>query len=222
MWQRHRVMIAGVVLVFSALLVGAQGLAPAAAPRVNGSDEAKTTRHPASRPAEAASQNERSSAGVRQRSTTTRPTRPPTTRSTTRPATRPASSRPAAEGPPVVIAYYFHRTLRCPTCLHIEATAKQVIQDRFAGELDAGLLRVESVDIQKQGNEHFAEDYELGSPSLVLVRMVNGQRASWKNCAKVWELDQTEAAFAEYVQGEVAGMLSGQSATASQPAAPDK
>lgn len=218
MRQRHRAMIAGVAGVFSALLVGVQGVGSVAALRVHGASEAGTARAPASRPAPAGRQNVRSSAGVRQRPTTTRPARKPS-RPTTRPATRPASSQPVAEGPPVVVAYYFHRTLRCPSCLHIEATATQVIQDRFAGELDAGLLRVESVDIQKNGNEHFADDYELGAPSLVLVRMVNGQRESWKNCERVWELHRNEPAFAEYVEGELRSMLSGRTTMATQPAA---
>lgn len=119
----------------------------------------------------------------------------------------------------MVIAYYFHRTLRCGSCLHIEATAAQVIQDRFAGELDAGLLRLESVDIQKRGNEHFADDYELSAPSMVLVRKVDGRQASWTKCEKVWELHQNEAAFAKHVEGELRSMLSGQTTTATQPAA---
>src|ERR1017187_332924 len=39
-----------------------------------------------------------------------------------------------------VIAYYFHGTVRCETCLKIEKQAKEAIERRFQTELDAQRL----------------------------------------------------------------------------------
>jgi hypothetical protein len=146
--------------------------------------------------------------------------RAPATRPAVAPATQPAASRPAAEGKTEVVACYFHRTLRCPSCLHIEATAKKVIERRFGSELKKGLLRWEAVDMQKAGNEHFATDFKLDAPSLVLVKTVNGRQASWKNCDKVWDLHKDEPAFEKYVQSEISKMLTGKDPAAARPARP--
>lgn len=203
MCRRHRFTVMGLALVYSLLLIGSEQLGAAGESNGKTGAEATAGEPQAGRP----SRTGKNGGRVQQRS------------STTKPASRPAASRPAAQAKSEVVAYYFHRTLRCPSCVHIETTAKQAIENRFATELKASRLRWESVDMQKQGNEHFVTDYRLGAPSLVLVKKVNGRELAWSNCEKVWALHRDEPAFAKYVQDEVAGMLSGGTATATRPAA---
>lgn len=108
---------------------------------------------------------------------------------------------------PEVVAFYFHRTLRCHSCLEIEEWAKQAIESHFSGELAGGLIEWRPINIEEAGNEHFEKDYELTTQSLVLVRMKNGQPAEWKILQEVWELLGDHARFTQYVQTEMSAYL---------------
>jgi hypothetical protein len=122
------------------------------------------------------------------------------------------SSAPSGESSVVsassdVVAFYFHRTARCHTCLQIEEWARLTIEGRFAGELAGGLIQWRSVNIEEPGNEHFEKDYELTTQSLVLVRIKYGRPAQWKNLKSVWELSGDYGRFTEYVETEVSSFL---------------
>lgn len=142
-------------------------------------------------------------------------TRPADRRSmaTSRPSTRPAATRPAQvttrPSADKVIAYYFHRKLRCPTCLRIEELSKQAVKSAFSGELELGTVEWRPVNIEQKGNEHFEKDYKLQFQSLVLVRMVNGKQVGWQNMEKVWDLVANPSEFVNYVQEGVRGSLYG-------------
>ena len=120
------------------------------------------------------------------------------------------ASSPVATSPELV-AFYFHRTIRCHSCLQIEEWAKQAIESRFANEIANGLVEWRAINIQEPGNEHFEKDYELTAQSLVLVRMKGGRPAEWKNLKAVWELLGDYGRFTEYVQTEVSSFLGGAS-----------
>jgi hypothetical protein len=124
---------------------------------------------------------------------------------------QPSGESSAFATSPEVVAFYFHRTLRCPTCLQIEEWAKQAIEMHFAGELGGGLIEWRPINIEESGNEHFEKDYELTAQSLVLVRMRDGKPAEWKNLKSVWELVDDYGGFTEYVRMELASFLRGAS-----------
>jgi len=117
--------------------------------------------------------------------------------------------RPAADSTAPSIAarqvtvYYFHRTARCPTCLKIEALAKQEVETSFAAELKHGDMRFASINVEEAGNEHFIKDYELVSQALVLVDYRGGVQQRWKNLDAIWDLVDYEEDFARYVRDEV-------------------
>jgi hypothetical protein len=121
---------------------------------------------------------------------------------------RAAASQPA-EPAHRFIAYYFHRTIRCPTCLSIEKQSREAIESAYAGELHEGRLKWHAINIEEPGNEHFALDFELQSQSLVLVEMKGAQVARWKLLPKVWELVEDPNGFQQYVVTEVAVFLAG-------------
>lgn len=108
-----------------------------------------------------------------------------------------------------VIAYYFHRSMRCPTCLSIEQQSREAIELTYNGELSAGTLEWHAVNIEEPGNEHFEKDFDLQSQSLVLVEMTGKQVARWKLLPRVWELVENPYGFQEYVVTEVAAFLGG-------------
>jgi hypothetical protein len=113
----------------------------------------------------------------------------------------------ASETPSTVIAYYFHGTRRCKTCLTIEAYADESIKAGFPQELETGRLTWRVVNVEKPENEHFVRDFELATRSVVLVEVMDGKTEKWKSLDKVWKLVGDKKAFVAYIQKETAGYL---------------
>lgn len=107
------------------------------------------------------------------------------------------TTRPAE---PQVIAYYFHRTIRCGSCLTIEEFSRQAIESGFVSEIAAEMLAWRSVNMEEKVNEHFVKELHLTEPSLVLVRMEKGRPADWMVLKGVWDHLEDLAAFQQYVQ----------------------
>lgn len=113
-----------------------------------------------------------------------------------------ASEQAAAE--PELIAYYFHGTRRCVTCKKLEAYTQEAIESGFADELKSGILQWRPVNIDEEGNGHFANDYQLYTKSVILSKQEDGKEASWKNLNKIWQLVKGEKeAYIKYIQDEV-------------------
>ena len=121
----------------------------------------------------------------------------------------PSTSEPSATNAPnqQVIAYYFHRTIRCHTCLEIEKEAKGVMERQFKTELDAKELVFKPVNYQQPENAHFLQDYKRPCPSLVLVRQKGGKDEQWKLLGETWQLVQDPIKLERYVETEVSKYL---------------
>jgi hypothetical protein len=117
------------------------------------------------------------------------------------------SSAAPPEGREVVIAYYFHGTIRCVACVDIEKAAREAVFDDFSMELREGKLEWRAVNYEAPKNGHFSTDYELPHPSLVLVRERAGFPVSHQVLPKTWELSDNPAALSEYVQNELMQFL---------------
>lgn len=109
-----------------------------------------------------------------------------------------------------VIAYYFHTTMRCPTCHKLEQYSKEAIENNFKSELASGKLEFKVINVDNKGNEHFINDYQLYTKSLVLSLVRSGKEVRSKNLAAIWELVGNKEKFSDYVRKEVAGFLKGQ------------
>lgn len=118
-----------------------------------------------------------------------------------------ATSVTATTAPAEYVAYYFHRTARCVTCLKIEHSAHDVIFRDFADQLREGKLLFLPTDVEAVGNEHFIKDYELVSQALVLVNYDDGKVVRSRNLERIWDLVGDSAQFDEYVRHEVATFL---------------
>lgn len=122
-----------------------------------------------------------------------------------------------------VIAYYFHGTVRCETCLMIEQQAKATVEERFGEELAASRLVFVSVNYEQPENRHFMMDYKLPCPSLVLVRQKDGKEEKWKLLGETWQLVHESERLHRYVASEGRNYLSGQETSTNnveRPAAP--
>jgi len=107
-----------------------------------------------------------------------------------------------------VVAYYFHGNARCTTCRTIESYAKEAIETKLADAIKDGRLEWRIVNVEEPGNEHFVQDFQLVTRSVVLERLANGKRREWKNLQRVWELVRGDkAAFIKYIQDETGSFI---------------
>jgi hypothetical protein len=84
-----------------------------------------------------------------------------------------------------IVAYYFHRTARCPTCLQVESLAKETIYTRFSKPLQCGTLVWQALDYEAPANAHYAKTYHFNAPCVVLVRVRDQKVVEWRNLPEV-------------------------------------
>ena len=102
-----------------------------------------------------------------------------------------------------MVAVYFHGNTRCKTCRTIESYAHQAVAEAPA---DATPIQPayewKVVNYESAGYEHFADDFQLIAPAVVLVSVKDGKVAKWENLTRVWELVLAgdQQAFIDYVQ----------------------
>lgn len=121
----------------------------------------------------------------------------------------PAKAAPQrAESPKdELIVYFFHGRNRCKSCKIIEANAKQTLEKDFSKELSSGRIVWRDIDLDAPENQHFIQDYQIISISLVLADMQGGKQKQWKNLEQVWDLLQDKDGFRDYVHKEVRAWL---------------
>lgn len=126
------------------------------------------------------------------------------------PATSPSSTGSETLGEKAnTVVYYFHGNMRCYSCRKIEAYTLEAIRTGFADELKNGRLDLRVVNVEEAGNEHYVQDFQLYTRSVVIEKRTDGKRQEWKNLDKVWRLTRDKAAFMDYVQRETQAMMEG-------------
>ncbi|QEG37072.1 nitrophenyl compound nitroreductase subunit ArsF family protein [Bythopirellula goksoeyrii] len=106
-----------------------------------------------------------------------------------------------------LVVYYFHGDTRCPTCRSIESYSHEAVKSAFAAELADERVQWKVVNYEQPEHIHYATEYEIVSPTVVLVSMANGEVADWRNLMRVWELIGDRDAFTAYIQKEILSML---------------
>ncbi len=119
----------------------------------------------------------------------------------------PASSTNNATNERKVIAYYFHGNSRCATCRKLEAYTQEAIARDFVNALKDGELDWRVVNIDEPENEHFIQDYQLTTRSVVLVETIDGKQKMWKNLNRIWDLVRNKTEFQQYIRDETKAFL---------------
>jgi len=126
-------------------------------------------------------------------------------------AERVTENATADNGATKIIAYYFHGNARCKTCLTIEMYALEAIESGFPEALKSGRIDFTSVNLEIAENEHFIDDFQLAARTIVLERIVDGERKDYVNLTRVWELVGNKEAYVTYVQDETGKFMNGES-----------
>ncbi len=119
-----------------------------------------------------------------------------------------AASENAA--PIKVVAYYFHGNMRCYSCKLIESFTVEAIETGFADDIKSGRVELKSVNVEESGNEHYIQDYQLASRSVVVARFEEGQQKDWRRLDEVWQLVRDKEAFICFVQEQITNLLKDQ------------
>ncbi|MDD4269524.1 MAG: hypothetical protein GXY25_19620 [Pirellulaceae bacterium] len=111
----------------------------------------------------------------------------------------------ASSAPPKdrVVAMYFHRTERCPTCLKMGSYTEEAITRGFAAQLKAGVVELHSIDFQDKKNAALTKGYRITGPALIVAKVVDNKVAEFKNLKEIWTHVGDKNAFIKYVQDNV-------------------
>jgi hypothetical protein len=108
------------------------------------------------------------------------------------------------------VVYYFHATKRCVTCRTIESYTEEAITSGFGEQIASGKMEWKTINLDLPENEHFVEDYELATRTVVLVEMENGVDKRWSRLDRVWELVHDKEDFVSYIWDETNDFLADQ------------
>jgi hypothetical protein len=118
------------------------------------------------------------------------------------------SQEETVEQPPhQVVAIYFHRTVRCPTCKRVGALVEDAVAKRFDKEVEAKSVVFLNMDFQDKKNAEFVKAYKISGPTLVLANVFDGEVACWTPMQKVWPLVGKPTELQAYVQEGVSKYL---------------
>jgi hypothetical protein len=119
----------------------------------------------------------------------------------------PLSSRD--ENSITVVAYYLHRTIRCHTCLAIEADAERAIRNNFSQQIATKSLVWMPFNLDDPGGKELEKQFDISGSTLVIAKMQDDKVIESKKLEKVWQLVGDEKAFSEYVKNEINAYMNG-------------
>ena len=114
----------------------------------------------------------------------------------------------AAEGPKAppkdrVVAMYFHRTQRCPTCLKMGSYTEEAIKTSFAKQLKNRTVEFHYIDFQNEKNAAYAKAYKITGPALIVAKVADNKVAEFKDLKEIWSNVNDKKAFIKYVQDHI-------------------
>jgi thiol-disulfide isomerase/thioredoxin len=102
-----------------------------------------------------------------------------------------------------VVAMYFHRTERCPTCKKMGSYSEEAVKTAFADEVKKGQVAFHFIDFQDPKNSRYANAYNVSGPALIVAKIADNKVASYSNLDEIWSKVGDKPAFLRYVQENV-------------------
>ena len=102
---------------------------------------------------------------------------------------------------------YFISGTRCESCRIIEALAKETAENDFAAAFASGKLVFRVIDTSEPGYQHFIQDYQITSKTVILSHRKDGKEIAWADMAKVWDLLDDAPGFRAYLGAQVRDYL---------------
>jgi hypothetical protein len=114
-----------------------------------------------------------------------------------------------AADPPAdrVVAMYFHRTQRCPTCLKMGSYSEEAVKQGFAEQVENGEVAFYYIDFQDKRNATLAKGYNVSGPALIVAKIVDNKVKEFKDLEDIWAKVGEKPAFLKYVRENVEAYL---------------
>ena len=103
-----------------------------------------------------------------------------------------------------VLAMYFHRTQRCPTCLKMGSYSEEAVVAGFPEQVKDGTVEFHFIDFQAKKNAALAKAYRVSGPTLIVAKIAGNKVAEVKNLTEIWSKVGEKPAFLKYVRDNVA------------------
>ena len=114
-----------------------------------------------------------------------------------------------AADPPAdrVIAMYFHRTERCPTCLKMGSYSEESVKKGFVKQVEEGSVEFHYVDFQDKKNAVLAKAYKIGGPVLIVAKVKENKVKEYKDLKDIWTKVREKPEFTKYVREQIEAYL---------------
>ena len=106
-----------------------------------------------------------------------------------------------------VVAMYFHRTKRCPTCQKMGSYSEEAMKKGFAEQIKKGTVEFHYIDFQDKKNAALAKGYNISGPALIVVKVVDNKVKEYKDLQEIWIKVKEKPEFLKYVRENVEAYL---------------
>jgi len=89
----------------------------------------------------------------------------------------------------------------------MEKYSREAIETNFKDAIASGKLEFKAINVEDHGNEHFVNEYQLYTKSLILSLVKDGKEVRHKNLDKIWQIVRNKQKFITYVTDEVNAFL---------------
>ena len=123
-------------------------------------------------------------------------------------AAMPPNVAAAADAPADrVVAMYFHRAERCPTCQKMGSYSEEAVKQGFAEEVKVGAVAFYYIDFQDKKNAKLAKGYDVSGPALIVAKIKGKKVKDFKDLDDIWTHVADKKAFLKYVQENVSAYI---------------
>ena len=105
--------------------------------------------------------------------------------------------------PDRVIAMYFHRTERCPTCKMMGSYSEEAVKKGFPEQIKNGSVEFKYIDYEKKENAALANAYKVRGPALIVAKIEENKVKEYKDLKEIWSKVREKPKFVAYVQQNV-------------------
>ena len=102
-----------------------------------------------------------------------------------------------------VVAMYFHRTQRCPTCLKMGSYSEEAVKKGFAKQIKEGSVQFFYIDFQDKENAALTKGYKITGPALIVARIKDKKVKEYKDLKDIWKHVGEKPKFLKYVRDNV-------------------
>ena len=119
-----------------------------------------------------------------------------------------AMQAPAADPPADrVVAMYFHRTERCPTCKMMGSYSEETVKKGFPSQVESGSVEFRYIDFQQPKNAKLTKAYKVTGPALIIADVKDNKVSEYKDLKEIWVKVREKPEFIKYVRTNIQAYL---------------